>query len=139
MGGRGAVGPEFTEEEVVSERIYEATEPPPSPHENAQLHPHSRGISRGQDGSAQAMLAPHSSATAPAPGFSAQAHAVLLTRNDGHSPKVSSDARQTRAKIAEARMKGYEGDPCGGCGAFTLVRNGTCLKCVSCGATSGCS
>ena len=22
---------------------------------------------------------------------------------------------------------------------FTLVRNGTCLKCVSCGATSGCS
>jgi ribonucleoside-diphosphate reductase alpha chain len=52
---------------------------------------------------------------------------------------VSLESRQTRLKIAEARLKGYEGDPCGGCGAFTLVRNGTCLKCVSCGATSGCS
>ncbi|MEM9495530.1 MAG: vitamin B12-dependent ribonucleotide reductase [Pseudomonadota bacterium] len=39
----------------------------------------------------------------------------------------------------DARMKGYEGDACGECGQFTLVRNGTCLKCESCGATSGCS
>lgn len=38
-----------------------------------------------------------------------------------------------------ARVKGYEGDPCGECGQFTLVRGGTCLRCVSCGATSGCS
>ena len=36
-------------------------------------------------------------------------------------------------------MKGYEGDSCGECGNFTLVRNGTCLKCDTCGATSGCS
>jgi ribonucleoside-diphosphate reductase alpha chain len=43
------------------------------------------------------------------------------------------------AKIREARLKGYEGDPCGNCGAFTLVRNGVCLKCNSCGETSGCS
>ncbi|MBS1720113.1 MAG: vitamin B12-dependent ribonucleotide reductase [Armatimonadetes bacterium] len=46
---------------------------------------------------------------------------------------------QTTAKIQEARLKGYEGDPCGSCGSFTLVRNGVCLKCVSCGETSGCS
>jgi ribonucleoside-diphosphate reductase alpha chain len=38
-----------------------------------------------------------------------------------------------------ARVKGYEGDPCGECGQFTLVRGGTCLRCVSCGSTSGCS
>ena len=38
-----------------------------------------------------------------------------------------------------ARMKGYEGDPCNDCGQMTLVRNGTCLKCLSCGTTSGCS
>ena len=42
-------------------------------------------------------------------------------------------------QIREARMKGYEGDSCGDCGNFTLVRNGTCMKCVTCGATSGCS
>jgi ribonucleoside-diphosphate reductase alpha chain len=42
-------------------------------------------------------------------------------------------------KIREAKIKGYEGDACGECGNFTLVRNGTCLKCITCGATSGCS
>ncbi len=42
-------------------------------------------------------------------------------------------------RVRAARMQGYEGDPCGECGNLTLVRNGTCLKCVTCGATSGCS
>jgi ribonucleoside-diphosphate reductase alpha chain len=42
-------------------------------------------------------------------------------------------------RIREARLKGYEGDACGECGNFTLVRNGTCLKCTTCGSTSGCS
>ena len=41
----------------------------------------------------------------------------------------------------EAILKGYEGDPCpnASCKQFTLVRNGTCLKCMTCGETSGCS
>ncbi len=47
------------------------------------------------------------------------------------------DARAEQ--IREARLKGYEGDACGECGNFTLVRNGTCLKCNTCGSTSGCS
>ena len=48
--------------------------------------------------------------------------------------------REVHAKrIAEARMKGFEGDNCGACGNFTLVRNGTCMKCNTCGSTSGCS
>jgi len=42
-------------------------------------------------------------------------------------------------RAREALLKGYAGDPCGTCGQFTLVRNGTCLKCDSCGSTSGCS
>ena len=50
---------------------------------------------------------------------------------------VRQNERAIRA--AEARMKGYEGDACGSCGNFTLVRNGTCMKCDSCGSTSGCS
>ncbi len=40
---------------------------------------------------------------------------------------------------SKARMQGYEGDPCGECGNYTLVRNGTCMKCNTCGGTSGCS
>ena len=42
-------------------------------------------------------------------------------------------------RIRAARIKGYEGDSCSECGNFTLIRNGTCLKCDTCGATSGCS
>jgi len=42
-------------------------------------------------------------------------------------------------RIMEARIKGYEGDPCTTCGHMTLVRNGTCLKCDTCGSTTGCS
>ncbi len=43
------------------------------------------------------------------------------------------------SQITEARMKGYEGDPCPECGSMTLVRNGSCLKCDRCGSTTGCS
>jgi len=52
----------------------------------------------------------------------------------------ADDRSETRLdQIRTARAKGYEGDACGECGNFTLVRNGTCLKCVTCGATTGCS
>ena len=49
------------------------------------------------------------------------------------------DFNKFAQKYAEARLKGYEGDPCPECGSLTLVRNGSCLKCDSCGATTGCS
>ena len=39
----------------------------------------------------------------------------------------------------EAKIKGYEGESCGECHNFTLLRNGTCMKCDTCGSTSGCS
>ncbi|RME20076.1 MAG: vitamin B12-dependent ribonucleotide reductase [Candidatus Zixiibacteriota bacterium] len=42
-------------------------------------------------------------------------------------------------EVQQARLRGYEGDMCAECGQFTMVRNGTCLKCDTCGATSGCS
>ncbi len=48
---------------------------------------------------------------------------------------ASSKAQQ----IATARMRGYTGDVCQECGNITMVRNGTCLKCDTCGSTSGCS
>jgi ribonucleoside-diphosphate reductase alpha chain len=49
------------------------------------------------------------------------------------SGTVTLDAR------TKAKMQGYEGEACGECGNYTLVRNGTCMKCNTCGATSGCS
>jgi ribonucleoside-diphosphate reductase alpha chain len=50
-------------------------------------------------------------------------------------PPLDSDA----GKIIQARLKGYEGDSCSVCGSFTLIRNGTCMKCDTCGGTTGCS
>ena len=42
-------------------------------------------------------------------------------------------------EVHVARMKGYEGDGCPVCGHFTLIRNGTCMRCDTCGSTTGCS
>ena len=55
------------------------------------------------------------------------------------SPEVQDEVDLRLDRIREARMKGYEGDACGECGNFTLLRNGTCMKCDTCGGTSGCS
>ena len=51
----------------------------------------------------------------------------------------SKQSLQISDQITKAKMQGFEGDPCNECGNFTLVRNGTCLKCNTCGGTSGCS
>ena len=58
-----------------------------------------------------------------------------LPRSDART-----DAKATAAaRRAEAKAKGYEGEMCSECLNFTLVRNGTCLKCDTCGSTTGCS
>jgi ribonucleoside-diphosphate reductase alpha chain len=79
------------------------------------------------------------------------AHALQMRAADSIS--VGSLAIATEAMVAlpepvqmkqmdrrtEAKLKGYEGDCCGECGNYTMVRNGTCMKCDTCGSTSGCS
>ncbi|MGQ0664891.1 MAG: vitamin B12-dependent ribonucleotide reductase [Pseudomonadota bacterium] len=55
-------------------------------------------------------------------------------------PGAAASAAAARlARAREARMKGYTGDACDGCGSLAVVRSGTCTKCLDCGATSGCS
>jgi ribonucleoside-diphosphate reductase alpha chain len=61
------------------------------------------------------------------------AAAVAVATTALASGSVQIDAR------TKAKMQGYEGEACGECGNYTLVRNGTCMKCNTCGATSGCS
>ncbi|MEO3414813.1 vitamin B12-dependent ribonucleotide reductase [Roseovarius sp. CAU 1744] len=67
------------------------------------------------------------------PETSAAAVATTTTSTTAVAAATTMDAR------TKAKMQGYEGDPCGDCGNYTLVRNGTCMKCNTCGATSGCS
>ncbi|MEC4688522.1 MAG: hypothetical protein VST64_09490 [Nitrospirota bacterium] len=59
------------------------------------------------------------------------------TRGVAHKVELKREITYTAVQVA--RQKGYEGDPCMECNQFTLVRNGTCLKCDTCAATSGCS
>ncbi|MCR8725594.1 vitamin B12-dependent ribonucleotide reductase [Frigidibacter sp. ROC022] len=62
-------------------------------------------------------------------------------------PSVSETSTTASATVTsvqvdartKAKMQGYEGEACGECGNYTLVRNGTCMKCNTCGGTSGCS
>ncbi|GDX82593.1 vitamin B12-dependent ribonucleotide reductase [Deltaproteobacteria bacterium] len=68
------------------------------------------------------------SAPAPAP----------MHMNGGSDMKVGTGKLKLQL-IRDAKARGYEGDGCPECGALTMVRNGSCLKCVSCGGTSGCS
>jgi ribonucleoside-diphosphate reductase alpha chain len=58
-------------------------------------------------------------------------------KKDGGDAAARFKAERDGSRVA--RLKGYEGDPCPVCGHLTLVRNGTCLKCETCGSTTGCS
>ena len=69
------------------------------------------------------------------------ASASLTTTASYFKTTEATAVAQTESfrEYREARLKGYEGDPCTECGQLTLVRNGTCLRCDSCGTTTGCS
>ena len=65
---------------------------------------------------------------------------VAITAADSAAEVViGAVADQTAERVKQARMQGYEGEACPECQNFTLVRNGTCLKCNTCGGTTGCS
>jgi ribonucleoside-diphosphate reductase alpha chain len=55
------------------------------------------------------------------------------------SVAVGEASSSSLGQALVAKLKGFEGDACPECGNFTMVRNGTCLKCTTCGGTTGCS
>jgi ribonucleoside-diphosphate reductase alpha chain len=141
--------PEFVGEEVVAERtvtlppataVTPAVPPggrtpgvPSKPlhgnghggHGNGNGHPaDGNGHGNGQNGTAKAGNGRS--------GYEAE----WLGGGNGHGAHAGT-ALLTASRVA--KLKGYEGDACRECGQFMLVRNGTCLKCVGCGATTGCS
>ncbi|WP_029057200.1 vitamin B12-dependent ribonucleotide reductase [Stappia stellulata] len=80
----------------------------------------------------------HGRTAAVATAFKRDVDAETETATDVGTASPAPVASQAQ-QIAQARMKGYEGENCAECGNFTMVRNGTCLKCDTCGSTSGCS
>jgi ribonucleoside-diphosphate reductase alpha chain len=99
----------------------------------------------GGSGTGEKMKASSAVKSNNAAGTTVMAQAVPVKGNvpaktSGTPEKtVNAPAQSETDKIIQARIKGYEGDPCPVCGNFTLVRNGTCMKCDTCGGTTGCS
>jgi ribonucleoside-diphosphate reductase alpha chain len=109
----------------------------------------SRGFVRKRAGDRDKLqVASRNLATARAGGGGHLVEAEAVTTTAAASPALTQNVsravetpgeRRASDLISEARVKGYEGEACQECGNFTLVRNGTCLKCDTCGSTSGCS
>ena len=136
MGGDDT--PEYRDEEVVSERVVTpgplrlTADAPRSAH----LFLAGNGKIEVEDRTAVATVAaPVVVAKAKGNGNGNGGH----SNGDGAASVAAVEMQAVNEKVRVARMQGYEGDACGSCGSFTLVRNGSCLKCMTCGGTSGCS
>ncbi|WP_127753213.1 vitamin B12-dependent ribonucleotide reductase [Devosia sp. 1566] len=114
----------------------------------------SRGMTRGRTQNASLMLVPTAQAAHyAAPAASTSTVTTLrsstalkidptptaLNAAELHPIPTPPPSKDTGVLRAEAQMKGYTGDQCTECHNFTMVRNGTCLKCDTCGTTTGCS
>jgi ribonucleoside-diphosphate reductase alpha chain len=109
---RDPVEPEFESEETVAERVVEAP------------------------AASKPFVAPRSEHLHP---LSGNGHPNGNSNGHKNGTRTATMPQTQDEKIRTARLKGYEGDPCGECGQLTLVRSGACAKCDTCGATSGCS
>jgi ribonucleoside-diphosphate reductase alpha chain len=123
--GEGPPEPEFDGEEIIEERVVEAGD---------ELRLNHSGVPRSTH------LRPTLEDEEPVPVHSGAVHAPPASSRPGaaaQQPLATPGSAHEQAR--QAKLKGYEGDPCTNCGQWTMVRNGTCLKCDSCGETSGCS
>jgi ribonucleoside-diphosphate reductase alpha chain len=75
---------------------------------------------------------------------SSSAHAEETETEPQHQPvesqsDINAQQRSYENDYERAKEMGYTGDICPECGSMTMVRNGTCQKCITCGSTTGCS
>ncbi|MEK7218543.1 MAG: hypothetical protein AAB728_03715, partial [Patescibacteria group bacterium] len=52
---------------------------------------------------------------------------------------VVSKVEASEGQAVHAKLQGFTGTMCSGCGSMRMKRNGSCEVCLDCGATSGCS
>jgi ribonucleoside-diphosphate reductase alpha chain len=160
--------PEFQSEEVVEERQLRLDlAPRPAALQSEVIHPHSRGLNPSHPagnghghaangngsgsgngngngnghGGSPAVGRPAERGIGFAEGVTAPAPAVAATTEKDTGPvnRIAKVKPAGAAAREQAVQKGYTGDPCGQCGHLTMVRNGACLKCMTCGSSSGCS
>jgi ribonucleoside-diphosphate reductase alpha chain len=139
--------PDFDDEEVISERTLDPkgvakSKPSLAPPRSTHLRPGSTPQPGGDVTKTQGARPTTTTKTngnggngahTNGGGLSAAASTVTVQRGT-YQPMASS----TADRIKQARLKGYEGDPCKNCQQLTLVRSGACMRCDTCGETSGC-
>jgi ribonucleoside-diphosphate reductase alpha chain len=96
----------------------------------------SRGFVRSM---ADKLMLVQGSGPEPATALKGDHAAQVEAERGGLESTTPAERESIAEKRSQSRVKGYTGEACGECGNFTLIRNGTCLKCDTCGATSGCS
>lgn len=89
-------------------------------------------------------LRPTEDQSVPAPPVAqapVAAPAPVPVTTDAVAPEVKAEKKNSsyESEYDKAKQLGYTGDACPECGSMTMVRNGTCMKCITCGSTSGCS
>ena len=124
IGGTHEDEPAYEDEETVSERILDADDrgslaPPRSSHYRAGSPPVQNFVAT-----------PAATATV--------ATLPMIQRSTTTVPEINITGETKAEKIRVAKQKGYEGDMCHRCFNFTLVRSGACMKCDTCGETTGC-
>ncbi len=110
--------PDFESEEVIAEKMID-----PAPSSRRPVAPRSDHLKLGNGNGGPSK--PNGVSKADGPRVVAATGTVVPT--------------SILDRVKQARQKGYEGDPCPACGSLTLVRSGACMKCDTCGETSGCS
>ncbi|HEX5507818.1 MAG TPA: vitamin B12-dependent ribonucleotide reductase, partial [Pseudolabrys sp.] len=110
----------------------------PSPERGGSAGEAGRGGVSGARVTALASASPRAE-SAGAVALKAEPQTRLSPAQELETRAQPSPKAMAAEKRAEAKAKGYEGEACTECGNFTLVRNGTCMKCDTCGSTTGCS
>ena len=129
--------PAFEREEVVQERLVAEDQLRPDVterHPDTVEHPRSDKVDVDVSLHLGVTARPDTQPAAATIDAGLATVAAVAPRN-----RLKDGPDTTAVRVAQARMKGYEGEACPECQSFTMVRNGTCLKCVTCGSTSGCS
>ncbi len=80
----------------------------------------------------------HSGVQQALPSLEVKTKPLPIKEKDG--PVVSIAPINPTLDIREAaRSQGFTGDACGSCGSMKMKRNGSCMVCIECGTTTGCS
>ncbi len=123
---------EYREEEVVSERVVT-----PGPLKLTADIPRSAHLFLN-DAQGKIEVEDRTTSANASSGFSPMTSVASANGGGARAAELQAQAALGE-QVRRAKMQGYEGDACDSCGSFTLVRNGSCMKCMSCGGTSGCS